>query len=203
MALRNFYNISNDSEIYMIKIEIIQEGMRIPKIEYKLFSKINEIKKKLNLNACQNIKINIFYPFELNESIATLDSKSGYYNDVCYTAKSQSGTDISLEDRKNEYPNKAVCQDECDFADYNYAIKKANCSCKVKESSKSFALMKIDKQKLLANFKDIKNIANINMLACTKKLFSKLGITTNIGFFIIIFIVLFRIIALFIFYIKQ
>ena len=62
VALRNFYNISNDSEIYMIKIEIIQEGMRIPKIEYKLFAKINEIKKKLNLNACQNIvSCNLFF----------------------------------------------------------------------------------------------------------------------------------------------
>ena len=36
--------------------------------------------------------------------------------------------------------------------------------------------MYIDKDKLLANIKDIKNIANIKMLACTKNLFSKIGI---------------------------
>ena len=53
--------------------------------------------------------------------------------------------------------------------------------------------MNINKDKLLANIKDVKNIANVKMLACTKNLFSKIGILNNIGFFITISIVLFRI----------
>ena len=62
--------------------------------------------------------------------------------------------------------------------------------------------MKIDKKKLLDNFKHIKNVANLNILKCIKKLFSKIGILENIGFFILLIIIIFRIISLFIFYIK-
>ena len=39
--------------------------------------------------------------------------------------------------------------------------------------------MKIDKSELLKNFIDIKNIANINILACYKVLFTKKGILNN------------------------
>ena len=155
--LRNVYNISNESMLYMMKYEIVQEEMKIPKIEYEIFSNLNGNNlEKLSLSPCKNIKINLLVPVEIKDSFDKLDSKSGYYNDICYGAKSESGTDISLKDRKNEYINKTVCQDGCDFNDYNYTIKKANCSCNVQESSKSFAYMKIDKKKLLANFKDRK-----------------------------------------------
>ena len=54
-----------------------------------------------------------------------------------------------------------------------YMIKKSNkekhkagCSCNVKESSSTIADMKIDKDKLIKNFKDIKNIINLNILVC-------------------------------------
>ena len=63
--------------------------------------------------------------------------------------------------------------------------------------------MNINKEKLLANIKDIKNIANIKMLVCIKRLFSKKGLITNIGFFIFIPIVLLHIISILVFYLKQ
>ena len=46
----------------------------------------------------------------------------------------QSGTDITLKDRKNEYVNNTVCQDDCEFVDNDYSSQKAHSSCKVKES---------------------------------------------------------------------
>ena len=64
----------------------------------------------------------------------------------CYTATSDSGTDIIINDRQKEYPSKAVCQDGCEFADYDSKTKKAKCSCDAKESPSSFADMKIDKK---------------------------------------------------------
>ena len=63
--------------------------------------------------------------------------------------------------------------------------------------------MKIDKNKLLDNFKNIKNIANLNLLKCVKVLFSKKGISKNIGFYIFISFLIFHTIALFIFYKKD
>ncbi len=118
-------------------------------------------------------------------------------------ATSDNGTDITLEDRKNEYPSTAVCQDECDFTNYNYTTKKAICSCHAKESSLSFADMKIDKKQLLDNFKDIKNIENIKLLKCVKVLFSKIGILKNVGFYIFNAIVILHAIILILFYKKK
>ena len=204
ILLRNFYNISNNQTLYMKIIEKIQEGMKISKIEYDVYSKLSGAKlKQLNLSVCQDSKIFLFVPVITSDSLDKLNSSSEYYNDICYTIKSDYGTDISLNDRKNEYVNKTVCQDDCNFWDYNYTSHKAKCSCKVKKSSSSFADIQIDTNKLLDNFKNIKNYLNINLLVCTKTLFSKSGISKNIGSYLIIAIILFQIISLFVFYLKQ
>ena len=146
-SLRQSYNLPNDSVLYIKMLEIFQEGMRIPKIEYNLYSKSEEGNfTKLSLNSCKNNKISLLIPVDNISNIDKLNIKSGYYNDFCYTATSDSGTDITLKDRKNEYPSKTVCQDDCNFVGYNYTTKKAKCSCKAKESSLNFADMKIDKK---------------------------------------------------------
>jgi hypothetical protein len=48
--LRTFYNISENETLYMKKIDVIQEGMKIPKIEYDVYYKLysNNL-TKLNL----------------------------------------------------------------------------------------------------------------------------------------------------------
>ena len=46
--------------------------------------------------------------------------------------------------------------------------------------------MNIDKKKLLDNFKDIKNVANLNFLVCHESLFSKQGLLKNIGCYLLI-----------------
>ena len=139
--LRKFYNISNDKKIYLRKIDIEQPGFKIPKVEYDIYSKLNNSNLiKLNKLICSNIKIDIYMPLDLNENLDILNSSSGYYNDICYTTKSDNGTDISLKDRREIFinENKTVCQDDCDFSEYFYNIQKAKCNCDVKESSSSF-----------------------------------------------------------------
>ena len=185
-------------------LEIKQEGMKMPKVEYDIYSKLNEENlTKLNIDTCQNNKISLLIPVKNISNLDKLNSKSGYYNNICYTATSDSGTDITLNDRKSEYPSIAVCQDDCEFADYNITLNKAKCSCQAKEFSSSFADMKINKNKLLDNFKNIKNIVNFKILKCFEVLFSRNGISKNIGFFLLIFIIIFHIISIFIFYLKQ
>jgi len=204
ILLRKYYNLTNNQTLYMKKIEVIHEGFKIPKIEYDVYCKLNGSNLiKLNLSVCQNIKISLSIPIEITGSLDKLNSSSEYYNDICYTTISKSGTDIILKDRKDEYVNNTVCQDDCDFSDYNYTIKRANCSCKFKESSSSFADMNINIAKLLNNFKNIKNYANLNLLVCHKNLFSKEGLLKNVGFYIFIIIIIIRIINLFIFYLRQ
>ena len=203
-SLRQTYNLTDNKTLYIKMLEVFQEEMRIPKIEYDVYAKLNgENLEKLSLNSCQNNKIYLFIPVNNVDNIDKINSKSGYYNDFCYTATSDSGTDITLKDRKNEYPSNAVCQDGCDFDDYDYNIKKAKCSCHAKESSSSFAGMKIDKKKLLDNFKNINNIANVKLLKCFKVLFSKRDISKNVGFYIFIAFIIFHTIILIIFYKKK
>ena len=132
----------------MKKIDVIQEGMQIPKIEFDLYSKLNGTNLiKLNKSYFADVKMELSVYVILTDDIDKLNTSSGYYTDICYTSTSDSGTDILLKDRKNEFinSNKAVCQDGCVFIKYDYNTSKALCSCDIKETSSSFALMNINK----------------------------------------------------------
>ena len=206
ILLRKFYNISDDERLYMKKIDVFLEGMKIPKIEYEVYSKLKGTNlEKLNKSICENTKISLNIPIIITESLDKLNSSSAYYTDICYATTSIDGTDISLKDRKDEFikGNKTICQDDCDFADYDYDSQKAKCSCKVKESSVSFGNITINKDKLFQNFINFKNIANIHLLKCYKTLFSELGLIQNIGFYVIILIIIFHTISMILFQIKY
>ena len=204
--LRIEYNISPNETLYMKKMDIVQEGMKTPKVEYDVYCKLfgtNLI--KLNLTVCANSKVSIYTPIKITENLDKYNSSSGYYNDICYTTTSEDGTDIPLADRQANYINqdKIVCQEDCQFADYDYTLSVATCSCDVKESSKSMADMNVDKEKILDNFINFKNIVNFNFLVCAQNLFSKKSIEKNIGSYLIFAIIFFHIMTLFIFYLNQ
>ena len=97
ILLKGEYNLTNNETLYIKKLDIIQEEMKIPKVEYNVYSKLfgkNLI--KLNLTVCEKSKISISIPIIINEPIDKLNTKSGYYNDICYTTTSEDGTDILL-----------------------------------------------------------------------------------------------------------
>ena len=205
-TLRNYYNISDTEFLYMRKIEVIQEKMKIPYIEYDIYSKLNDNNlTKLNLSLCKNNKAYISLPIEIKENIDELNISSGYYHDICYLATSEYGTDITLDDRKKEYieQNKSVCQQDCIFSEYNYTSQRVNCSCDIKSSSSSFSFMNINKTKLLENFINIGKYTNINILKCYKEIFNKKGLFFNVGGTVTIIAMLFYIITVLIFYIRH
>jgi hypothetical protein len=159
--------MSNDTSLYIQKIDVIQDGMQIPKVEYDVYSRLDGKKlQKLNLSICGNDKINIYTNIDSISNIDIANPTSGYYTDICYPATSDAGTDITLDDRKKEFveKNKTVCQEDCVFVGYNYKTKKANCSCDVKESSGFFENIVINRKKLYQNFLDINTIANVDFL---------------------------------------
>ena len=204
--LRQKYLISRDKKLYLIKIDVKQEGLKVPKIEYDAFCKLNGTNLvKLDLSYCSNVKIGLSIPVEIKENLDKLNASSDYYNDICYPATSDNGTDIPLSDRKNEFVqnNITVCQESCDFTDYDYNTQKAKCSCKVKSSSNTTALMKINTREIFDSFKNFKNIANIVILKCYNILFSLNGIKRNYGFYMNIVIVILHFIFIIIFYRKY
>ena len=159
--LRLKYNISNDTLLYMKKIDIEQDKYRIPKIEYDIYCNLNGTNlQKLNISICKDIKISFSIPIQLTENLDELNTSSGYFNDICYKSTSESGTDILLNDRRINFieNNKTICQEHCDFTDYNDKEQIANCSCFVKESSDSYSNMNINQTLLYDNFEDNDNI---------------------------------------------
>jgi len=206
ILLREYYNILDNEPLYMKKIDIIQDGMKTLKVEYDVYAKLFGNKLiNLNLTVCENSKITISIPYKKTEELYKLNSSSAYYNDICYTTISEDGTDIIMKDRQNDYINKdrIVCQEDCYFTEYDYDKSKAICSCCVKKCSKYFAGMYINKAKILDNFKHINNLINYKFLVCYKKLFNIEGIINNIGSYIIFSNIIFHIITIFIYSLKQ
>jgi hypothetical protein len=199
------YSISYNDSLYMIKLDFIQDGLNITKVEFDVYYKSSENKlEKLNKYICDNSLIYISVPIVIDEDLDKLNTSSGYFNDICYTSTSNCGTDITRKDRQIELinSNKIVCQENCDFSEYDYTTHRATCSCKVKESS-ILDYMNINKTKLFENFADFKNIANIDILKCYDNLFDIIGIIYNIGFYVISSILIYHIISFFVFYLRQ
>ena len=204
--LRDVYNISKEEKIFIKKIDIKQKYFKTPKIEYDIYSKLNSTNLiKLNISYCQNIKIDMFIPLILNESLDKLNPKSDYYNNFCYGTTSESGTDIILKDRQKEFinNNRTICQEKCDLIDYNNINKKVKCQCDIQNSSNSYSDMQINITEIYQNFLDIKNIINFNILICYKELLSKNGIIYNIGSYMILSIIFIHLISIIIFYSNQ
>ena len=188
--LKDKYNISKDDSLYMLQIISEEEkGMKIPKIEYEVYypSNNNNNLTKLNLSLCKNTKIEISIPVKIDDNIDKYNPKSAYYNDICYKTTSESGTDISLKDRKNEFVenNMTLCEENCEFIDYNYNIEKVKCSCEIKTHINTNYDFKFNKNEFFKSFVDIKNLININILKCYKIVLNIKDLTYNYGFYII------------------
>ena len=197
--LKHNYNISKTDSLYILKVDALIDN--IPKVEYEVYYPftINNF-TKLNLSICKNIKIEISIPIIINkDEIDKYNKSSGLYNDICYTLTSENGTDKILKDRQNDYKdnNISVCEEDCDFIDYDFNIKKAICSCFTKVKLPLISEIKVDKEKLYSNFKDIKNIGNFQLLKCRYLLFDLHQIFKNSANYIIVILLIVSIIALF------
>ena len=196
------YNISAFAFLYIIKLDIREEGMKIPKIEYEVYySLYNKTLIKLNLTLCKNTKIGLTIPVEINDSIDKYNSSSDYYNDICSKSTSKWGTDITLLDRKNEFINNNItlCEEDCELDSYNYVTKKAKCSCDIKINIPLIEEIKFDKNELFQRFTDLNRIVNLDIIKCYRIVFIKRNIKSNFGFFFMTFILFLYLVSLIIF----
>ena len=203
IKLRNNYNISNNITLLILKIDIFEEGLLIPIIEYEIYN--SKIKEKLNLNICKNDKIKIYIPVSINENnLFKYNSSDYYYNDICYSYTTENKTDITLKDRRIEYINNnlSLCENNCEYKGYDINNKKSICECFVKKNISLISEINNNKFKLLNNFIDIKNTININIIKCFIKVFNKEGFLKNIGNYIMIIIILLTFVLSILFKIK-
>jgi len=180
--------------------------MNIPKIEYEVYYPLNNSKmEKLNLSICEDIKIEIFIPINMTDDIEKYNPKSDYYNDICSKTTTESGTDMILNDRRDQFidKNMSLCEDNCEFITYNNENKKVKCECEIKPLLSFVDEIKIDKNNLMKNFKNIHNIANIQIMKCYKIVFNKKDLFKNFGFYIIASNLVLLVICLILFFAKY
>ena len=204
--LKEEYNITKNNSLCILKLDVEQKGMKIPKIEYEVYYPLYGDKFiQLNLSYCKDINIDLLIPTDIDGNIDKYNSKSDYYNDICSKDSSNSKIDIPLSDRKNEFleNNLTLCEENCEFISYDEYNKKVKCSCQIKISLPMINDVVIDKEKLKNSFIDIKNILNVKIIKCYKVVFIKENIKNNYGCFIILFILILFFICLFSFSCKD
>ena len=131
--LKAFSGINQNDSLFIFKIDYFIPEFLIPIVEYEVYNPIT--KTPLNLNICEENSINITIPVFIDENnIFKYDDNNSFYNDKCYPYTTINGTDITLNDRKKEYNNNnlAVCENNCNYVEYENETKKVTCKCKVK-----------------------------------------------------------------------
>ena len=123
--------------------------MKIPKIEYEIYYPLYNINEltKLNLKFCQGTKIDISIPVKIEDQLDKYNSTGDYYNNICSKVTSESRTDISLNDRRNEFVNNnlTICEEKCNLIEYNFTIEKAKCSCDIKQVNLHMVILNLIK----------------------------------------------------------
>ena len=103
--LKDKYNINKNSSLLILKVDLFIEFSKIPIIQYEVYHPVN--KSKLDLNFCDNSKIEINVPVLIDENnLYKYEPNSDYYNDRCNTSTLQNNIDIPLIYRREEFVKK-------------------------------------------------------------------------------------------------
>ena len=189
-------NIPLDDDLILLKIEHYIDNLKIPIIEYIIFS--SDGKRQLNLSSYNNNKIELTIPVIINESEEyKYNPKSTYYNDMCHKYQINNDYDLTLYDRQGEYNtnNMALCEANCTYQGYDNISKNVKCECEMKNNFNFFFDIDIDTNKLIDKFINVKNIINFEVVKCYNSLFSKDGLQNNIGSYFTLTIIFLSIIA--------
>ena len=202
-TLKDIYGIDQNDSLIILKIDYFMEGLKIPKIGYEVFHPRN--KSKLNLDYCKNILITYNIPVSINEDeVSKYDPNSDYYNDECSTSTSEDGTDMTLNDRQKEYNdnNMSLCENKCNFSEYNISTKKSVCMCEIKTKIYTISEILESKETVSKDF-DTENTtesssSSINLMKCYNTVFSKFGLLKNLGnYILLLMIVVFSVSSIF------
>ena len=188
--LKRVYNISPSLPLLIFKIDYYSPDTLIPIIGYEIYHPIN--KSKLDLKYCEDILIQLNIPVTIDESkLFRYDPNSEFYTDNCFSYTTENGTDIILNDRKQEFSdnNLSLCENNCNYTGYNSDNKQSSCDCNVKNKMDLISEIIDNPDKLSNNFEGDETsstASNIISIKCTKALFSKEGLKNNISSYILL-----------------
>ena len=203
--LKEHYNININESLLILKLDKFIDYYLVPTIEYQIIHPEN--KTPLDLNLCSNTTITYDIPVKIDENeLYIYDQNSPFYNDLCCICNSDNKTDIIIKDRRNEFINKnrSLCQSNCKFINYDKETKMSKCECSINEVKNNDLYIfdvKIDKERLYDNFIG-KTSSNIEVIKCYYLLFNINSLASNIGSYVIIFIILSYLVCTIIFCVK-
>ena len=146
--LKEKYNLKDDEILLILKLDLFKKDSSTPLVEYEVYNYNKS--EKLNLEYCNEVKINIYTPIQLDNYTIFLynnlnssgynlfNSNDSFYTDICSLYTTIKGTDISLDDRQKEYFNYSLtlCQEEgCTYNYYDSTINKVKCICPISKLS--------------------------------------------------------------------
>ena len=208
--LKKKYTLNNEEDLIIIKGDILEQlsSMYLPtKIAYQLFS--TSLGAFLPLNDCKdaNITTKIYNPINssyFSEKLqlqykSVLDGEISYnpfnpesefYNDICTPFTDENGYDVLLDLRRKYYfnENNNLCEENCQFLNYNETIKMFTCNCSIKknmnDTSNNFEI----KPMIIPDdfYQKKETYSNIKVFKCAKTVFSLQGQKLNIGSYIIL-----------------
>ena len=190
LKLKRIYGIDTSLPLIIFKIDYFSPDTLIPIIGYEIYHPLN--KSKLNLTYCADILIKLNIPVNIDESkLFKYDPNSDFYTDNCFPYTTENGTDIILNDRKQEFTNNnlSLCENNCNFTGYDSNNKQSSCDCNVKNKMDLISEIIENPNKLSNNFDSEETpsgSSNIVSIKCTKTLFSKEGLKNNISSYILI-----------------
>ena len=200
--LKSIYNINENSSLIILKIDYKMDGLLIPVIGYEVYHPVNN--SQLDLSHCSDTNVKINIPVSIDENkVYKHDPNSDFYNDDCYAYTTENGTDIILNDRKNEFINNnlSLCENNCTFNGYDSDMKKALCECETKIKINLISEIATEENILSNEFNTSNNSSiNVETMKCISLLFSKDGLLTNIGSYIMMFTLILFSFSIIIFY---
>ena len=194
--LRGENNITDDQSLIFLKYEKLTEVVSDKSIQYEVYHPTT--KQKLNLSICESSTISIYIPINLPEEtkqIYTELDRQGYdlfnpndsfYNDLCTPFKSKDGTDVPMNDRRNDYylkyNNNTQCQANCQYDDYLSDLGYLKCECGVgNEDIETEHFDKFKNKVIYESFYDILKNSNYKVVKCYNLIFNKKIFLKNYG----------------------
>ena len=199
--LKLYYNLSNDTELYILGIDSPNKDAKASTNVYNYGVYLEDGTLLDHINVCKESKISISSRITNPELVKLseasyfndlgydiFDENSNFYNDKC-TPASINGNDIILSDRKKDfYPaNVSLCNESCSYAKVDYKTKRFSCECNLayNYSQNEASNENTEEEEEDVGYIDyFLSLINYKIIVCYKLFFEYKSYYYNAGFYI-------------------
>ena len=215
-------------EVYAIEDNLILAvvGQRNEGIKYPIISSLSVYSpyngNKLDIiNTCEEKGLNVkedismkiedkekynFVQYLTKQDVDVFNLSSDFYTDICYFFESPIKKDISLKDRiKLFFPNITLCENGCTIKGINSTTMKADCECKINNLINNDNILTNNAwyKSQIGEIQELLNEINLEIMKCGSHLFKHRNISSYIGFFIFLSLIIIQIVLTILYFLKN